>query len=65
MATQAPAIATQKPVVSVPISHLPGSLYFQRLPRVRKMVASSTTTTKPTAMSVAIQSRDGDTSISW
>ena len=34
-------------VVSVPISHLAGSLYFQCLPRVRKMVASSTTATKP------------------
>ena len=64
MATHTPAIAAEKPVVSVPISQRPGLVYFQLLPRVRKMVASSTTATSPMQMSVAIHSRAGDTSMS-
>ena len=39
-------------------------VYFQLLPRVRKTVASSTMTTSPMQMRVAIHRRAGDTSIS-
>jgi len=63
-ATHTPAIAAHEPVVSLPISQRPGLVYFQLFPRVRKMVASSTTATRPIQISVAIHSRAGDTSMS-
>ena len=63
-ATHMPAISTEEPVVSVPISQRPGLVYFQLFPRVRNIVASSTSTTRPMQISVAIHSRAGDTSIS-